>query len=168
MAQPAESAQEPDLARGQPLAGTLPSAATAHYGKEGWYALPVGTELLPTSGELPPDAEASNGACEREVDLKSPVQEYCPPGSVRGARGNPCPYLDRFRATGKHSLRRVLQGALRAWDGSPSWWGEGRERECGSKVKKKSKRFYTHLKCNPKSPFSPPSDFGPRPVVYGL
>jgi hypothetical protein len=28
------------------------------------------------------------------VDLKSPVQEYCPPGSVRGARGNPRPHLD--------------------------------------------------------------------------
>ena len=28
------------------------------------------------------------------VNLKSPVQEYCPPGSVRGARGNPRPYLD--------------------------------------------------------------------------
>ena len=29
------------------------------------------------------------------VDLKSPVRENRPPGSVRGARGNPCPYLDR-------------------------------------------------------------------------
>ena len=23
------------------------------------------------------------------------MQEYCPPGSARGARGNPRPYLDR-------------------------------------------------------------------------
>src|SRR5690242_5057789 len=31
------------------------------------------------------------------VDLKSPVREYRPPGSVRGAPGNRCPYLDRKR-----------------------------------------------------------------------
>ena len=30
------------------------------------------------------------------VDLKSPVREYRPPGSVRGAPGNRCPYLDIF------------------------------------------------------------------------
>jgi hypothetical protein len=29
------------------------------------------------------------------VDLKSPVREYRPPGSVRGAPGNRCPYLDK-------------------------------------------------------------------------
>src|SRR5216117_2317843 len=29
------------------------------------------------------------------VDLKSPVREYRPPGSVRGASGNRRPYLDR-------------------------------------------------------------------------
>src|SRR5581483_1522220 len=29
------------------------------------------------------------------VDLKSPVREYRPPGSVRGAPGNRRPYLDR-------------------------------------------------------------------------
>ncbi len=28
------------------------------------------------------------------VDLKSPVREYRPPGSVRGAPGNRRPYLD--------------------------------------------------------------------------
>ena len=28
------------------------------------------------------------------VSLRSPVREYCPPGSVRGAPGNRCPYLD--------------------------------------------------------------------------
>jgi len=27
-------------------------------------------------------------------DVKSPVQENCPPGSVRGAPGNRRPYLD--------------------------------------------------------------------------
>ena len=33
-------------------------------------------------------------------DLKSPVREYCTPGSVRGAPGNRCPYLDRLNAEG--------------------------------------------------------------------
>jgi hypothetical protein len=28
------------------------------------------------------------------VNVKSPVREYCSPGSVRGASGNRCPYLD--------------------------------------------------------------------------
>ena len=28
------------------------------------------------------------------VNVKSPVREYCSPGSVRGAPGNRCPYLD--------------------------------------------------------------------------
>ncbi len=28
------------------------------------------------------------------VELKSPVREYCTPGSVRGVPGNRCPYLD--------------------------------------------------------------------------
>src|SRR5690348_2353990 len=31
------------------------------------------------------------------VDLKSPVRENRPPGSVRGAPGNRCPYLDNRR-----------------------------------------------------------------------
>jgi hypothetical protein len=30
------------------------------------------------------------------VNVKSPVREYCSPGSVRGAPGNRCPYLDAF------------------------------------------------------------------------
>src|ERR1017187_4673755 len=30
------------------------------------------------------------------VDLKSPVREYRPPGSVRGASGNRRPYLDKI------------------------------------------------------------------------
>ena len=35
-------------------------------------------------------------SCERRerVNTKSPVREYRPPGSVRGAPGNRCPYLD--------------------------------------------------------------------------
>ena len=32
------------------------------------------------------------------VDLKSPVREYRPPGSVRGAPGNRRPYLDNVEA----------------------------------------------------------------------
>jgi hypothetical protein len=35
------------------------------------------------------------------VNVKSPVREYCSPGSVRGAPGNRCPYLDNRRETGK-------------------------------------------------------------------
>src|ERR1035437_3291202 len=31
------------------------------------------------------------------VSLRSPVREYCTPGSVRGAPGNRCPYLDISR-----------------------------------------------------------------------
>ena len=36
-------------------------------------------------------------SCERRerVNTKSPVREYRPPGSVRGAPGNRCPYLDK-------------------------------------------------------------------------
>jgi len=30
----------------------------------------------------------------QRVSLRSPVREYCTPGSVRGAPGNRCPYLD--------------------------------------------------------------------------
>jgi len=29
------------------------------------------------------------------VNVKSPVREYCSPGSVRGTSGNQCPYLDK-------------------------------------------------------------------------
>ena len=32
------------------------------------------------------------------VNVKSPVREYRPPGSVRGAPGNRCPYLDISQA----------------------------------------------------------------------
>ena len=93
--------------------------------------MPVGTELLPTSGELPPDAEASNGACEREVDLKSPVQEYCPPGSVRGARGNPCPYLDKAEIEGPQTVdwRLETEDGFRA---AKSWRGVRAARASGA------------------------------------
>ena len=33
----------------------------------------------------------------QRVSLRSPVREYCTPGSVRGAPGNRCPYLDNSR-----------------------------------------------------------------------
>ena len=52
------------------------------------------------------------------VDLKSPVREYRPPGSVRGARGDPCPYLDKsemLKAEGEG--RRAKGGGRRAEDG---------------------------------------------------
>jgi len=37
-------------------------------------------------------------SCERRrrASAKSPVRENCTPGSVRGARGDPCPYLDKL------------------------------------------------------------------------
>src|SRR5713226_4256252 len=38
------------------------------------------------------------------VELKSPVREYCTPGSVRGALGNQRPYLDN----GSRNLRTLL------------------------------------------------------------
>ncbi len=40
------------------------------------------------------------------VDLKSPVREYRPPGSVRGAPGNRRPYLDRQRRVGRKQKGR--------------------------------------------------------------
>lgn len=41
------------------------------------------------------------------VDLKSPVREYRPPGSVRGAPGNRRPYLD---TEGKPKVTEVVPG----------------------------------------------------------
>jgi hypothetical protein len=41
-------------------------------------------------------ADCSLGPMRERVDLKSPVREYRPPGSVRGAPGNRCPYLDNL------------------------------------------------------------------------
>ena len=37
------------------------------------------------------------------VDLKSPVREYRPPGSVRGAPGNRRPYLDKAEIGGRRA-----------------------------------------------------------------
>ena len=37
----------------------------------------------------------------QRVRLKSPVREYRPPGSVRGAPGNRCPYLDSASGPGE-------------------------------------------------------------------
>ena len=67
MAQPAESAQEPDLARDESFAGTLPSAATAHHGKEWGYALPNGTEFLPTDAGVSTPRVGFDGECESEL-----------------------------------------------------------------------------------------------------
>ena len=39
------------------------------------------------------------------VSLRSPVREYCTPGSVRGAPGNRCPYLDISSVTAATGLR---------------------------------------------------------------
>jgi hypothetical protein len=46
-------------------------------------------------------------SCERRegVSTKSPVREYCTPGSVRGAPGNRRPYLDKRRAQGEDQSR---------------------------------------------------------------
>src|SRR5664279_4695237 len=45
-------------------------------------------------------------SCERRerVNTKSPVREYRPPGSVRGAPGNRCPYLDKRARVGKSKV----------------------------------------------------------------
>jgi hypothetical protein len=55
----------------------------------------------------------------KRVDLKSPVRENRPPGSVRGARGNPCPYLDiRIRIRIRIKIKiRVRFGKLCASGG---------------------------------------------------
>ena len=49
------------------------------------------------------------------VSLRSPVREYCTPGSVRGAPGNRRPYLDRLKAAeqGIGGLQRRV--AWRPW-----------------------------------------------------
>ena len=39
----------------------------------------------------------------KRVELKSPVREYCTPGSVRGAPGNRCPYLDTAQCKDTHA-----------------------------------------------------------------
>src|ERR1017187_7768909 len=47
----------------------------------------------------------------QRVSLRSPVREYCTPGSVRGAPGNRCPYLD-IRQTEAVHLPSGLLAAL--------------------------------------------------------
>ena len=62
------------------------------------------------------------------VSLRSPVREYCTPGSVRGAPGNRCPYLDTImrardwaiiRPTRRWACKRVARP--RPW---PGWTNE--------------------------------------------
>ena len=74
------------------------------------------------------------------VSLRSPVREYCTPGSVRGAPGNRCPYLDTImrardwaiiRPTRRWACKRVARPrpwpGWFAWNGSSiEFWGEER------------------------------------------
>ena len=79
-------------------AGTLPGAATADCGKErSEDALPAGAEFLSADWWSSRSAGAVLRHMRERVDLKSPVRENRPPGSVRGAPGNRCPYLDMAR-----------------------------------------------------------------------
>ena len=64
------------------------------------------------------------------VSLRSPVREYCTPGSVRGAPGNRCPYLDTImrardwaiiRPTRRWACKRVARP--RPWPGWFAWKG---------------------------------------------
>jgi hypothetical protein len=43
------------------------------------------------------------------VDLKSPVREYRPPGSVRGAPGIRRPYLDKSEGGGRADAFQLAQ-----------------------------------------------------------
>ena len=63
------------------------------------------------------------------VDLKSPVREYRPPGSVRGAPGNRRPYLDKAesrnrRAEGGGPISNIEPGERghRRWPKADSRW----------------------------------------------
>ena len=58
------------------------------------------------------------------VDLKSPVREYRPPGSVRGAPGNRRPYLDNAEAESKAAQSHLGANA------------EGRMQKAGAKPPK--------------------------------
>jgi hypothetical protein len=46
------------------------------------------------------------------VDLKSPVREYRPPGSVRGAPGNWRPYLDHPWTWRKPAKRKTMSNEV--------------------------------------------------------
>src|SRR6267142_7119454 len=71
------------------------SSENRRTGPESNRVLPTGVEARPGPCGGPLRATIPEGECIRRIDLKSPVLEYCPPGSVRGARGNPRPYLDK-------------------------------------------------------------------------
>jgi hypothetical protein len=45
--------------------------------------------------------------------LKSPVREYCTPGSVRGAPGNRRPYLDNYESS-RTTEATLTQGMQKA------------------------------------------------------
>src|SRR5437867_9089000 len=70
------------------------SSENRRIGPESNRVLPTGVEARPGPCGGPLRATIPEGECIRRIVLKSPVLEYCPPGSVRGARGNPRPYLD--------------------------------------------------------------------------
>jgi hypothetical protein len=67
----------------------------------------------------------------QRVSLRSPVREYCSPGSVRGAPGNRCPYLDNGKINhGWLGLTRMggRQGAAKMEDRKSKGAGEGEGR----------------------------------------
>src|SRR6266478_7994465 len=70
------------------------SSENRRTGPESNRVLPTCVEARPGPCGGPLRATIPEGECIRRIVLKSPVLEYCPPGSVRGARGNPRPYLD--------------------------------------------------------------------------
>src|SRR5882672_8332131 len=72
------------------------SSENRRTGPESNRVLPTGVEARPGPCGGPLRATIPEGECIRRIVLKSPVLEYCPPGSVRGARGNPRPYLDKL------------------------------------------------------------------------
>jgi len=45
------------------------------------------------------DLGPAGGRMRARIDMKSPVREYRPPGSVRGAPGNQRPHLDKDQST---------------------------------------------------------------------
>src|SRR5215470_19041429 len=87
MAQPAQSTQEPNLARGRPTAGPLPHASTAHRGTARPNALSTGTGLMsahraffaPAASFLKIYARAS---CSEEPGAGKPPAGICE-GGVR-------------------------------------------------------------------------------------
>src|SRR6266850_3812498 len=90
------------------------SSENRRTGPESDRVLPTGVEARPGPCGGPLRATIPEGECIRRIVLKSPVLEYCPPGSVRGARGNPRPYLDKddgfYRAEKLYRLFTDLTG----------------------------------------------------------